>query len=208
MVMRNPSIIAASSIAGKHLTGGVILPRSDRLSHQSPTSRGLGHLTIASFRSVVCVLAVVLACGNAARPEQNAESIKKLTFLTGSWQCRIRGNRVPEGDTSQVTYEFSPDRSWMIERSLLRERGHNYWAIQLWGYDAQNKKLTAYQFNSAGVFTKTVSGWLGSVFYSKRNYDGATVMLKRTSRAEFVWIVNNTNPSSTVTESCRRATSN
>ncbi|MBV9264392.1 MAG: hypothetical protein JO324_08725 [Candidatus Eremiobacteraeota bacterium] len=130
--------------------------------------------------------------------------MKRLGFLSGSWSCLIHGKNVPKGDVDHVSYEFSPDWSWMIERSTVRENGHDYWTTQLWGYDAGRKQLVAYQFTPNGVATKTVQGWIGGEFRSTRDDNGATVTVKPVSQNAFDWVIESADHSSVVTESCTR----
>lgn len=153
--------------------------------------------------SITLVIAA-FGTGMVTAQEQGPDSIRKLAFLSGSWQCVIRGTRVPSGDVERLTYEFSPDWSWMIERSDLQENGRRYWGAQLWGYDARRKQLVAYQFSSNGVFTKSVDGWVGGRFQSTRNDDGATVSIVPVNKDAFNWLIVSADHTYTVTEACIR----
>jgi hypothetical protein len=147
---------------------------------------------------------VLLCCCAVEAQEQNFDAIKKLAFLQGSWHCVVQGARVPAGDVDRLSYEFAPDWSWMLERSSLREKGKDYWGVQLWGYDAQRKQLVAYQFNSAGVFTKTVSGWIDGRFVSKRDNDGTMVSILPIGPHSFDWVIESPDHSYKATEVCTR----
>jgi hypothetical protein len=131
-------------------------------------------------RGFLLGFAMALLCRSVAiaQGQDDPAAIKRLAFLAGSWQCVIHGNGVPKGDVERISYEFAPDWSWMIERSNLVENGQAHWGAQLWGYDAQHRKLVAYQFSAAGVFTKAVNGWVRGGFESKRDYDGAMVTMR------------------------------
>jgi hypothetical protein len=159
-----------------------------------------------NFRGVwgVFTTIVLLASCVASGRAQDAAAIKKLAFLSGSWRCVIQGKNVPSGDVDHVSYEFSPDWLWMIERSNLQENGHTFWTTQLWGYDAGRKQLVAYQFTRNGVFTKTVDGWVGGEFQSKRDDNGATVSVKPINENAFDWVIESADHSSIVTEACTR----
>jgi hypothetical protein len=158
-----------------------------------------------SSRAVWIALAICALCsGVAIAQEQGVDAIRKLAFLAGSWHCVVQGAKVPSGDAERLSYEFAPDWSWMVERSNLRENGQEHWAVQLWGYDAQRKKLVAYQFNSGGVFTKSVDGWIGGRFQSKRDDSGATVSLVPISKSAFDWVIEAADNSYTVKEACTR----
>jgi hypothetical protein len=159
-----------------------------------------------NLRGAWVALAILMAFSRCAAiaQGQDSEAIRKLAFLSGSWHCTIRGPRVPSGDVDHVTYEFSPDWKWMIERSDLEENGHTNWSTQLWGYDARRKQLVAYQFSSNGVATKTVDGWVGGVFQSKRDDNGATVTMKPGGQNAFAWVIESADHSSVVTEECIR----
>jgi hypothetical protein len=154
----------------------------------------------------ILILSAILMLGvtTAAAQEDPANAMKRLAFLEGSWHCTIQGPRVPKGDIDHLSYEFAPDWSWMIERSNLEENGRRYWSAQLWGFDAAQKKLVAYQFASDGVHTKTVAGWRGSQFVSTRDDNGATVSIKPTSPRAFDWIIEPADHSTVVTEVCTR----
>lgn len=154
-------------------------------------------------RVVTAILMLVGSTWTVARGE-DADAIRRLSFLAGSWHCVIQGDRVPKGDTERVSYEFATDWSWMIERSELLENGHLHWGAQLWGYDSRQKKLVAYQFSAAGVFTKTVNGWKGDSFESTRDYDGATVIMRPLSQNAFEWVIESANGSNLITERCTR----
>jgi hypothetical protein len=156
-------------------------------------------------RAVWIVLGVALFfSGVANAQEQGADAIRKLAFLAGSWHCVIQGAKVPNGDVERLSYEFAPDWSWMIERSDLRENGQEHWGVQLWGYDAQHARLVAYQFNSSGVFTKSVDGWVGGRFHSKRDDSGATVSLVPKNKSAFDWVIEAADHSYTIREVCAR----
>jgi hypothetical protein len=148
----------------------------------------------------------IVAFGGCAASAQEADpgAIKKLAFLKGSWNCAISGPKAPPGDVDHLTYEFSPDWTWMIERSNLRENGKVFWSMQVWGYDASRKQLAAYQFEPSGVYTKTVQGWVDGVFVSKRDDNGATVTLKPVSQNAFDWTIESADRSYVVTEECIR----
>jgi hypothetical protein len=157
------------------------------------------------LRRSACGLAIALiGCSGPLASTQDTDAIKKLGFLAGSWHCIIVGAKVPAGDVEHLTYEFAPDWSWMVERSNLIENGHTYWATQLWGYDPSQKKLVAYQFTSKGIFTKTVTGWKADRFVSKRDYDGASVIMRAQSENAFQWIIEGGDYSQAVTEACKR----
>jgi len=165
-------------------------------------NRPLGSIPLCRIVASV-ILALVGSTWTIARGE-DAGPIKRLAFLAGSWHCVVHGNHVPTGDVEHVSYEFAPDWFWMIERSELMEKGRLHWGAQLWGYDSRQRKLVAYQFSSAGVFTKTVNGWKGDSFESKRDYDGATVVMRRVSQNAFDWIIESPDRSSVITETCTR----
>jgi hypothetical protein len=162
-------------------------------------------MTALILRIFSGALTMTLLCNSGATAQdQDSAAIKKLAFLSGSWHCVIQGKGVPSGDVDHLSYEFSPDWSWMIERSDVQENGHRYWSTQLWGYDAHNKQLVAYQFNSNGVFTKRVEGWVGGRFQSTRNDNGATVTINPVNKNAFDWVIETAGHSSVVTESCTR----
>jgi hypothetical protein len=156
---------------------------------------------------VFFLLTLGLALSGSGASAQTAESgaIEKLSFLVGSWHCVIEGAKVPKGDVSTARYQFSPDRSWLIEYESLRERGRSHWSMQIWGYNALQQKLVAYDFSAAGVLTKSVDGWVGGEFKSKRDQDGATVTIVPHTRDSFDWKIVTANGSTTVIESCRRS---
>lgn len=157
------------------------------------------------LRAVGSILAIALVgCGVANAQEQGPDAIRKLAFLAGSWQCAIQGAHVPAGDLDHLSYEFSPDWSWMVERSHVRENGREYWSLQMWGYDAGNKKLVAYQFSSTGVSTKSVDGWVGGKFQSRRDDNGATVTIVPIGKNAFNWVIESADHSNVVTEACSR----
>ncbi len=147
---------------------------------------------------------VLLGSGTANAQEQGSDAIRKLAFLAGSWHCVVQGERVPKGDVEHLSYEFSPDWSWMIERSDLRENGRSFWGAQLWGYDAIHKHLVAYQFSSFGVFTKSVDGWVGGRFQSRSDDNGATVTIVPINKDAFNWVIESADHSNVVTEACTR----
>ncbi len=158
-----------------------------------------------NLRSFWVALTIMLVGGSVAlAQDQGSGAIRKLAFLSGSWRCVIQGKEVPSGDVDRVNYEFSPDWSWMIERSDLRENAHRYWSTQRWGYDARSKQLVAYQFTPNGVFTKRVEGWVGGRFQSTRNDTGATVTINPINENAFDWVIESADHSNTVTEVCRR----
>jgi hypothetical protein len=152
------------------------------------------------------ILPVVLALGarTAAAQEDASSAIKRLAFLAGSWTCTIQGPGVPRGDVDQLSYEFAPDWSWMVERSNVSENHGGDWSAQLWGYDAARKQLVAYQFTSSGVHTKTVAGWVGDQFVSTRDDNGARVSVKPISPRAFDWVIESADRSTVVTEACTR----
>jgi hypothetical protein len=130
--------------------------------------------------------------------------MEKLAFMAGSWTCTIQGPQAPPGDVEHANYSFSPDWTWMIERSDLTEKGRTYWTAQVWGYDLYQRRLVAYRFSSQGVSTKTVTGWVDGQFRSVRDDDGATVSIEPISKSAFNWIEKSADHSWTVTEACRR----
>lgn len=158
-----------------------------------------------SFRAFLYAFALtLLGSTTAIAQEQDLLAIKRLAFLSGSWHCSVQGRQVPHGDVESLTYEFSPDWSWMVERADLRENGKSYWSVQLWGYDARQKRLVANQFTSAGILTKSVDGWIDGRFQSRRDDNGATVTMRPISRSAFDWVIESADHSSVVTESCTR----
>lgn len=132
------------------------------------------------------------------------EAMHKLAFMEGAWTCAIQGPNVPPGDAEHATYSFSPDWTWMIERSDLTEKGRTYWSAQVWGYDSHQQRLVAYRFDSQGVSTKTVSGWSNGQFRSVRDGDGGTVSIEPISKNAFNWNEEAADHSWKVTEACRR----
>jgi hypothetical protein len=152
----------------------------------------------------ITFVATLLSCGIVKAQEQNANAIQKLAFLKGSWHCVVQGAKVPAGDEDHLSYEFAPDWSWMIERSDLREKRKDYWGVQLWGYDAQRKRLVAYQFGSAGVFTKSVDGWVDGRFQSKRDNDGTMVSILPIDQNRFDWEIESPDHSYKAMEVCTR----
>ena len=67
----------------------------------------------------------------------------------------------------------------------------------MWGYDAGNKKLVAYQLRSTGVSTKSVDGWVGGKFQSRRDDNGATVTIVPIGKNAFNWVIESAEPAQT-----------
>lgn len=158
-----------------------------------------------NVRWFVIMLGIVLVQGAPAIAQQeDLGAIKTLAFLAGSWNCVVQGTAVPSGVVDHLTYDFSPDWSWMIERSDGGVKGHRYWSTQLWGYDARRKQLVAYKFDSTGVSTKSVNGWVKGQFQGTRDDNGATVAIRPISPDAFDWVTESADHSSIVTEACAR----
>ena len=158
-----------------------------------------------SLRGFSVALAVALLSGGVVLAQgQDSGAIRKLAFLSGSWHCAVGGTGVPKGVVDHLSYEFSPDWSWMIERSRSVGNAQTYWSAQLWGYDAHRKQLVAYKFDSTGVSTKSVDGWVGDRFLSKRDDNGATVSITPVNSNTFKWVIESADHSSVVTEVCTR----
>jgi hypothetical protein len=136
--------------------------------------------------------------------ESPTEVMRKVQFLAGVWACTLeRGTS--SGPTQKVSYSFSPDGVWMSEVSQVTSPAQNDWAIQLWGYDSNSKKLVAYNFGPNGVTTKTVDGWVEGDFVSHRDDNGLVVLLRPSDKNSMEWIVQSPSRASTlVSESCTR----
>jgi hypothetical protein len=152
------------------------------------------------------LLAIATLCFPLAVSAQASgrDAMEKLAFMAGSWTCVIQGPNVPPGDVEHATYTFSPDWTWMIERSDLTEKGRIYWSAQVWGYDSRQRRLVAYRFSSRGVSTKTVVGWVGGRFKSVSDENGGMVSIQPISKDAFNWIDESANHSWAVTEACKR----
>jgi hypothetical protein len=171
------------------------------------TERGaeqMKSLDFSRYTLCMCVAVGMLGSSVALAQDQGSGAIKKLAFLSGSWNCVIRGGAVPKGDVDHLSYTFSPDWSWMIERSDVLENGHHIWSTQLWGDDVRHGRLVAYQFTQNGVFTKSVDGWVGNRFQSKSDDNGATVTINPINKNAFDWVIESADHSSIVTEACAR----
>lgn len=144
----------------------------------------LGH-AIVPISLGILVLCFPLTLAAQTRGQ---DAIERLAFMAGSWTCAIQGAQAPPGDVEHVTYSFSPDWTWMIERSDLSEKGRTSWSAQLWGYDAHQRRLVAYRFSSQGVSTKTVTGWVDGQFRSVRDDDGGIVSIEPINKNAFNWI--------------------
>ena len=107
--------------------------------------------------------------------QSGSATMKRLAFMRGSWNCTVHDGQ-SNGLVQRTTYSFSSDGLWMTELSY-DVGSKNDWETQMWGYDAHAKKLVAYQFTADGVYTKTVTGFIGKNFMSTRNDNGATVSL-------------------------------
>ena len=154
-------------------------------------------------RAMVAVFSALLATA-AVAPAQPADplaAMQKLKFLTGSWACTIQGGP-SSGLVENIEYSFSPDGLWMTEFSQDTRGGD--WATQMWGYDARAKKLVAVQFVGAGVFTKSVDGWVGGAFVSHRDDNGAKVSLRPVDATNMEWIITSADGSYSVKEACVR----
>lgn len=130
-------------------------------------------------------------------------TMHRLFFLKGAWVCTLRGGN-SNGLVQDATYSFSPDGLWMTERSEDSSARKNDWATQMWGYDVSASRLVAYQFTANGVYTKSVDGWVGGVFRSERDENGAIVSLKPVSARSMQWFVESADRSSIVREDCVR----
>jgi hypothetical protein len=140
---------------------------------------------------------------NAQSQQLGASAMQRLAFLSGRWTCTVSGGE-SNGLTLDLSYSFSPNVLWMTEVSRTSEATGNDWATQIWGYDARNQKLLAFQFTESGVFTKTVDGWVDGVFLSQRDDNQATVSLKPISANTMQWIIESADHSSTIKEDCVR----
>jgi len=154
---------------------------------------------------LLAVITIVLFVSHAARGQDQAGQVKRLAFLAGSWRCAVHGPGVPDGIVDELTYTFTPDWSWMIETSHVRQPGKDHWSTQLWGYDARDQRLVAYQFDSTGVSTKTVEGWVEGRFQSRRDDNGSTVVLDPSRGNAFDWTIKTADGSKVITESCTRS---
>jgi hypothetical protein len=142
--------------------------------------------------------------GITVKPYSDPNAMQKLTFLTGAWSCTIKG-ATPKDLRQDAHYSFSPDGHWLTEVSHDIGPGDRDWMTQIWGYDALQQKLVAYQFYQDGVSTKTVNGWDDGVFVSHRDDNGATVSLKPVDANTIQWIIESADHSSIVTEDCARS---
>jgi hypothetical protein len=161
-------------------------------------------LNLSRYVLAICSTVAISGGRVALAQDLGPEAIRRLAFLSGSWHCVIRGTAVPKGDSDNLSYAFSQDWFWMIERSDLIENGHHNWSTQLWGYDAPNKRLVAYQFTPNGVFTKSVAGWVEGRFQSRRDDSGATVTIEPINKSSFNWVIESADHSNIVTEACTR----
>ena len=150
------------------------------------------------------ISAIVLLPASPAVGQQGAAAMHKLAFMQGTWHCVRHGYSTVYSPAYYLNYSFSPDGRWMEERSVGNSESVKDWEVQMWGYDVVRRRLTAFRFTSAGVTTKTVAGWQNGVFVSKRDDNGATVSIRRTSARAFNWIVQSADKSSTVIEACSR----
>ena len=130
-------------------------------------------------------------------------AIQKLSFMKGSWHCVIHGGP-SSGKSDNLRYSFLPGGQWMEERGDFYVNGRDEWTIQMWGYDSVARRLVAYQFTPAGAFTKTVDGWVKGVFVSKRDDNGATVIIRPRNKRAFDWVITSADKTFTVVEACRR----
>jgi hypothetical protein len=129
--------------------------------------------------------------------------MNSLRFLIGKWRCDLIGVGT-SGVALDIDYSFSPDGLWMLEVSKDAGTLSRDWAMQVWGYDKNSKKLVAYDFTPRGVFTKSVEGWINGEFVSHRDDNNAAVSLRRLSDAHITWQISSANQRSVVTQDCRR----
>lgn len=134
---------------------------------------------------------------------QGVAQIKKLAFMAGTWKCVSHGGS-SQGFLDTLTYSFSPDGHWMTETEHTPAGRPVTWSEQMWGFDAQQGKLVAYQFTPRGVATKSVSGWQNGRFVSKRDDNGATVSIRPKNKRAFDWVITPADGSSTVVQACTR----
>ncbi len=130
-------------------------------------------------------------------------AMRRLSFLKGSWACTLKGGS-SNGAVQGVRYSFSSDGLWMTELSQTLGAKENDWATQMWGYDVSASRLVAYQFAANGVHTKSVDGWIGGVFKSERDDNGAIVSLRPIDPRSMQWLVESADHSNLFREDCVR----
>jgi hypothetical protein len=160
------------------------------------------HCKLSRILAGTTALLLVTAC--AARAQQpDTSAMQKLAFLSGTWACTIKGGS-SNGFIQNVKYSFSPDGRWLSEVSLNSEPNEDGYATQMWGYDARVGKLVAYNFGANGVFTKSVDGWVGGKFVSRRDDNGAVVSLKPIDNRNMQWIIASADGTYILREDCAR----
>jgi hypothetical protein len=136
-----------------------------------------------------------------AQRQQALDAMKKLSFLDGTWNCVMHGGE-SNGLTDKLTYSFTADGRWMVERSDVKGGDSS---LQVWGYDPAQRRLTATLYSPRGVTVKNVLGWNGDSFVSQGDVSGAMVTLKQTAPNAITWTF---APADTtqqpVVESCTR----
>ena len=171
------------------------------------------------MKTACCILTAIAAtslsgCGVArqvsdaaylasGQQQRDIASIKKLSFLAGSWHCVVHGGS-GDGYASTLSYSFSPDGQWMIEQERGPRNNPQAWSLQMWGYDFQRRGLVAYQFTPAGLFTKTIRGWENGEFVSIRDDNQAVVSIRQRSPRAVDWVIQPADKSPAVIEACNR----
>ncbi|MFN2449601.1 MAG: hypothetical protein ABR508_07400 [Candidatus Baltobacteraceae bacterium] len=167
-------------------------------SKARPASRAL---TIALPLLLAAASLWTQALAQDAHARTGADAMKRLAFLSGSWTCTMHGGS-SEGVVDHLTYSFTADGRWMIERSDV-QGGES--SVQIWGYDPAQRRLIAQQYGPQGVATKTVDGWKQNQFVSRRDDNGATIVLQQSAPNAFSWTVHASAPGqSAVRENCIR----
>jgi hypothetical protein len=149
----------------------------------------------------ISIIAVLMNTISAGANDVAIETMQKLHFLSGQWSCKVSEGS-SNGLSQVVRYSFSPDGLWMTEISHDAGAPEKDWSTQIWGYDAQAKKLVAVSFTGYGIFTKSVDGWFAGEFTSRRDDNGATVSLKRVNDQSMQWTIRSSDGSSVVYEIC------
>ena len=158
---------------------------------------------IIKWKTALIAILTVATMSYPASAQEGAGAIRKLLFMKGSWQCVLHGGP-SDGFKDTLSYSFSPDATWMLEQESGSVSGQPIWSAQMWGYDASRHKLVAYQFNTRGVFTKSVSGWQNGLFVSRRDDNHAVVSVRPIGKRAFNWIIAASDKSLTVVQACRR----
>ena len=71
----------------------------------------------APYLAGMTITAILASSNSGVALGQRSNAMKKLAFLSGSWNCKVQGKRFSNSDVERLSYQFSPDWFWMIEGS-------------------------------------------------------------------------------------------